>query len=115
MLVQRLLDLRRRDTPRDAGSGVDLREQVYGFQSAQLDCMVYRLVAITRHQYRIPRSGLRSDGGQQATGASVDKEEAAPRTPEAGGTRLGSTQKARGMMQIIKTLNLGDIQPAAIL
>ena len=52
---------------------IDLRVHIMSGQLLHIDPMVYRLVAVARHQYAAPSAARGSDRREQTAGASVDQ------------------------------------------
>ena len=113
MLCQRLLHLRRGNLSlqislRDRRIEKLRREPLHGYR------VIDRLVAVSCRQHLISPPCGSADGGKQSAGASVYQIIRPVRTVELRRALLGFLDKPFGMMQIVKSVNLRNIDGVRI-
>ena len=84
--------------------------EVLRMQVVDIEGVVKRLVAVARREDRVSPAGAGCHGRQHAAGASVHKEPGVRRAVQRGGAIHGAAQDAVRVVQVVKALDLRDVE-----
>ena len=90
-----------------------LRLQKRGAQAAKFQRVEHRFMAGAGHQHPAARRGQRPDARQDPSGRTIDQKPAFPHAPKRCRPLLRGPKNPLGVMQIVKSGDLGDVQPGS--
>ena len=113
---QRILDLRRGDGPVQIliQALIQVRIQIYRPEPVQPHCMKRGAVAVARHDKTAAGLCAGADGAQDSRRAAIYEKMSLAASVERGCAHLGLLQDSFGMMEIVESVNLGEINQGGV-